>query len=337
MSASMPSNGFEQPPTLWIPVRQLLLHNQFLKYSLGMRKNVTVTVRPPIPLFVSHRWHSLRNPDPDGFQHHLVLRFLIEAICLSRALCERFFTVGRHPVVNSALRHELSRGRDRGADDHPEWQRASAAHCEFDTALLLNGWWLTHHPYLRLEPLELAEIASCLERVGIWYDFTCMPQRPFESNRQRSDFDWYLRNLNELIAASHVLIAWDKTSLNRAWCLYEAVVAHCKQHVSVDITPNAAHKMTVTVQGGGIPLREFASETPIVLNLEQGDGEHLVVQGSRDLAANVEQRASLLLGSSEGDIEDFFRSNEIQTSHEEDLRVVARLLSSYRPLNRSCT
>ena len=293
----------EPPRPLWIPVRRLLLHNQFLKHRQARKQDLTVDVAPPIPIFISHRWHSLRNPDPEGYQHHVTVRFLIEAICLSRRLCERFFTVGSHPVVSQQLRNALERHHDLHGTDG--WQNRIDAGPP--TALLLKAWIAANFPPLHLEAAELAEIAHCLEQVGVWYDYSCMPQQPFNSNEERDDFTSQLSGLSNLIAHSHVLLTWDAGCLSRAWCLYEALVAHHEDEVNIDITPNH----------------------PTKLHLEFDDQRAATCHGSRALADNLDGRLTMISGLDADALETTFRNNDIRTSRNEDLTIVAALLSSY--------
>src|SRR5271166_4350438 len=133
----MPRDEISHPLTVWVPVHQLLLHNQFLKYGLAAWRNVTISIRPPIPIFVSHRWQSLRNPDPEGLQHHVTVRFLLEAICFSRQLCERYYTVGSYPVVRDSLRDELARDWIAEGSVGSAWQQACG---DPNLELLLRSW-----------------------------------------------------------------------------------------------------------------------------------------------------------------------------------------------------
>jgi len=329
-------SGMQSNQELWIPMKRLLQHHQFLKCSRARSIGMTLPIRPPIPVFVSHRWHSLRNPDPDGYQYHVVIRFLVEAICLSRGLCKRFFTIGTYPVVNQRLQKIFS-------DLAPEWQageqkwRVLQDTGQFHIETWLKNWIASSLPGLFFEKDEIEEIAMCLERVGVWYDYSCMPQKPFQSDAEEEMFDWNLNNLNSLISSSHVLMAWDEESVDRAWCLYESIIAAQDEGFNVDITPNHPSKLFLDLGGSGVKsvgskelptkIRQRIEVVPgLEINLLESGVKSV---GSEELATKIHQRTEELTGLETNEVENFLSKNRIQTALPGDLPRVARLISSY--------
>jgi len=302
--------GFEsQNAVFWMPVKNLLRWPSFIRHQEAFRIRAITTKKPSIPIFVSHRWIDTNFPDPKGNQRHIIIRFLIEAICLSRGICERFFSYAEPEIVlNPRLKRQIKNHQPDWAarwrhDDDP----LSLLQPKETTEVLLARWLHENFPYLVFETKELMAIGEVLNDIGIWYDYTCIPQKPFTSELERLYFEWSLTKLTSVIKGSNALIIWDKQANDRGWCLLEGMMAENERIASYDATPNTNWKVAVFDLGQGYP--DLHPNKQIALHLRQLIKE-LTPKDSQQLQAHFEKK-------------------QITCTREEDFDVVCKLISEY--------
>jgi len=209
----------------------------FPRHEGAVAEDLVTSKRPPIPVFVSHRWVGTEHPDPNGSQRHIVLRFLVEAVAMSKGLLPHLFSYAPpearvNPRLEAAIR--VQEPQELGFDEDPEWFEGPGHTVES----LLPLWLKTNFPFLRFEREEIEQICAVLKQIGVWYDYSCMPQRPFRTQAEQTRFEVELRRLPDVMKSSHVLIAWDRDSNDRGWCLLEGIIAAEAGIVSFDAVPN---------------------------------------------------------------------------------------------------
>ncbi len=159
---------------------------------------------PLLVLFVSHRWQSLIEPDPRGTQADSIRTFLrnVGAVAAAASLPPR----ERIKIVPS-LR----------------------VHGPFQAANLLGNGLVTQSTRGGLRWQEIGD--SVLERIGIWYDFACLPQGTAGFRASKDDVEGQmvgaaLRRLHILVSASTVLALRreDDDYAERAWCVAELAI-----------------------------------------------------------------------------------------------------------------
>src|SRR5262249_48896956 len=69
--------------------------------------------------------------------------------------------------------------------------------------------------------------AMVLGQILLWYDYSCMPQRPHATQAEERDFQQALRYLGAYQATGRTVVLLDDVDahLTRAWCTLEALVA----------------------------------------------------------------------------------------------------------------
>ena len=231
----------------WLPAKYLFRLKKFVKFQDAAKKRPLSLVSneiPPIPIFVSHRWLTNTHPDPLGSQLHIIARFIIEAICLSRNICAQSSCYAQPEIVlNPALKHHLRAHRPTkyGYNEDPYW--TDGISLERD----LPEWLKYHFPLLQFNANEIKNIVEVMKDVGVWYDYISVPQKPFvlSPKQEQEHFDVAISNMENYLRFSHVLITWDLESSKRRWCLYEGIVAENEGNASYDALPNTKEKIAV--------------------------------------------------------------------------------------------
>ncbi|MGW7053561.1 hypothetical protein [Streptomyces sp. NPDC054887] len=225
----------------WLPLHELIAYARFPR----MREVESTLARGVFPgrhhVFVSHRWLGVDQPDPDGTQARLVAWHLFDSLCEAvRVAHRRGLRIPRRvapaamhmPVgpAGSDLAECLLVGVLRETLDDTsllpvagevdrvgvEAVESGAAQASADVGLRRLRALLDDMPSLR--PL--------LERIHLWYDFSCMPQTP-RSPEEDALFQRTLKSLSLLQFAGRTLVLLDDVAdyLGRAWCSLEAATS----------------------------------------------------------------------------------------------------------------
>jgi hypothetical protein len=164
---------------------------------------------PDLVLFVSHRWQTSAHPDPRGEQAAAVRSFL-----------------GILRDVGVSAGYEPSRRKDRvpSLRVHGVFQAANLLGSDGDRTLPKQPW--SDRLRRAEEPTELVD--DILAHIGVWYDYSCLPQgealsRTPPTYEEQQIINNALRRLPMLIAASNVLVLRTEGDDygNRAWCVAE--------------------------------------------------------------------------------------------------------------------
>lgn len=282
---------------LWIPALQLLASTRFIRGQEAVSTYSVSSATPPIKLIVSHRWLHSSSPDPKQAQAHIVLRSIVEGICLSKGIVEGGFMHSRPEIVLNrrlekqitAVGSQVSSWADSGG---AAWMATSATD-------LLSGWINRDFPFLTLSDQDLRTISTVLSHIGIWYDFTCMPQRPFFHSVEREFFRQALETLPALITNANVLIAWDVDALDRGWCLLEGMIAEGVGNASYNSPPEAP---------GGIATGANASQR---------------------IRESLAEFRSCVVGKSADEVSREFTRREVKFSLQRDHEIVSKLMADY--------
>lgn len=321
------------PKRTWtlVPARQLLSWGKFAPYKdtmfqirLHMSSQLALNAwfrKSPIPIFVSHRWDTPNTPDPTERQFHIVMRFLVEAICLSKGICERFFSYADPEIVlNTGLveciQNHQADGLEglREMEEFKKYQQPGLLGLPME--VLLAQWLLKNFPALAFEGYEILTISRVLRDVAVWYDYSSLPQEPYASKDEEAYFAWALKHLEHLIPGCHVVAIWDKPAINRAWCLLEGLIAEALQNGSYDASPNTNW---FDVWG--------------VANFKL-DPKYENQHPNKQMAYHVRNLKQTFVGMEPERIVEYFHANDIQCSKEKDLTAVAWIMNRFLSENR---
>jgi len=238
--------GLRVPGAHWLPLTELVAAGRFARMQEVAGRLVADTDPDRCHLFVSHRWLSPAQPDPDGRQARFVawqiVAHLAQAIRVARrrglhqprlSNPQVGFVIGLHGsrlaevllvnVLRPALTDETLAEAwdevlriDRLVSDHGLQAAAD------DEGLRRLRAVLDESPVLR----------SLLAKILVWYDYSCLPQPP-RTPHQQTLFRQGLDSLVTCQMLGHTLILLDDAEdyLQRAWCTLEALVADHWQRV----------------------------------------------------------------------------------------------------------
>lgn len=177
---------------------------------------LTQDSEPLALLFISHRWETLDHPDPDGRQLRAIQALLRRiALCMEAMMVARTERLRRVPSLTSEgslQAQEIARrmlGFGPFGDASPRIEARDARKAISASFRALSGQPGAFRQWL-------------LERIGVWFDYCCMPQRPLAVD-ELSEFRESLRNLDGLVRCSTVVAlrtAGDDYP-QRGWCASE--------------------------------------------------------------------------------------------------------------------
>lgn len=241
--------GKIEVPCFWLPMNRLVAEGKF-KRMQEWRTDLSQNTEPGcFYAFVSHRWLTTTHPDPDGVHARFLCWQLVGHLCEAirvasqrglsapRKFSRMFgFALGFHgselaeSLIVNVLRHHLD-------DDTLLAARAEVAGIEE----LLDDYGIAQavkeDAIGRLQQVLAAcpLLTALLDHIYIWYDYSCMPQRP-RTDSEEQEFREALESLVAFQALSRTLVLLDGVEdyLSRAWCTLEAIVADT-QLMSVDL------------------------------------------------------------------------------------------------------
>lgn len=205
-----------------ISANELLSTNKMARHQDVREKAHWLKKEKPLALiFVSHRWETLQHPDPSGRQLRALQEFLtrtslcIEAMFISKA--ERLQLIPALTKEGSLQAEEVARRilgfgpfSDNGevCIESRQAKRIIAekfAQCKKNRPAFRQ--WL-------------------LSNIGVWLDYTCMPQKPL-TPVENVEFTQALSAMDSLVKAS-TLVALRNTQDDyamRGWCASEFFIA----------------------------------------------------------------------------------------------------------------
>ena len=163
---------------------------------------------PALILFISHRWESPGHPDPAA-QQLKAIQYLLQYIPMVASLMKgtsaerlrQMPTLRSHGIIHAAL---LLGSTDENPEDED------------------NIWRDWARVVKEKAPSEL------LEHIGIWYDYSCLPQASEETNKRiRGELFESLTQLPDLVRSSAILIIREENDdySERGWCASEIAAA----------------------------------------------------------------------------------------------------------------
>ncbi|MEJ8653564.1 hypothetical protein WKI65_37350 [Streptomyces sp. MS1.AVA.3] len=224
----------------WLPLDELIRYARFPQMREASR-----LVHGVFPgrhhVFVSHRWLDAGQPDPDGTQARPVAWHLVASMCEAvRVAHRRGLRTPRQMapaamnmpvgVAGSDLAECLLVGVLREVLDDTslapvaqELERVGMDAVELGAAEASEDIGLE-----RLSALldAVPALRPLLERIHIWYDYTCVPQAP-RTPEEQGLFRRTLESLFLLQFAGRTLVLLDDVVdyLGRAWCSLEAATS----------------------------------------------------------------------------------------------------------------
>lgn len=179
---------------------------------------LTTEDRPLALVFISHRWETLQHPDPTGRQLRVIQEFL-------RRIC----TCVEAVMVPARERLQLVPSLSlEGTLQAEEVVRRMLCFGPFaDASPCIGG-----HGAKRIVKEQFrvhsggAFYAWLASKIGVWLDYTCMPQRPL-SAKDEPEFRRSLAALDSLVMSSTVvaLRQADDDYAVRGWCASEFFLA----------------------------------------------------------------------------------------------------------------
>lgn len=198
-----------------------------------------------VTLMISHRWEAGNCPDPTGMQFHRAVRFAIKACMMAMHSSPAVFNAV--DCSDTQLCHELYFAlQELYAQQVAWWKRPNAAE-EFASDSALHERFTLLHEYFRntigdsntnfVLP-DFAALPGMLDQIDIWYDYTSLPQHP-RNERDEDLFRQGLDSIDQAFSENFTVILWSKASLNRTWCVFEALLATLKSRHNVFASENS--------------------------------------------------------------------------------------------------
>jgi len=244
------------PGLFWLPLSTLIACGRFRRYQ-DWRTDVRPDTRPGhFYGFVSHRWLSPAQPDPEGAQAAFLAWQMFAHLCDA-------VRIARYRGLDQPRLRSLSLGFTVGisGSDLSESLLVNVLRPSLDEPLLATAWTearglqsLTEDKGVAAATADVglarlqSVIADCptlarlVDRIHIWYDYACMPQAP----RTPDDDALFRQGLQSLVPIQllgHTIVLLDETEdyLSRGWCTLEALVADAKA-VSMELLIGSARK-----------------------------------------------------------------------------------------------
>lgn len=201
-----------------ISARDLLAMDRMRRYQ-DIRDEVCWlgASEPPLTLlFISHRWETLAHPDPAGRQHRAIQE-LLRRVCT----CAEAMLVPR----GERLRLVPSLEQEGWLQAEEILRRALGFGPFSDSEACVGGEEARKILEDRFA-VRMADQGAFREwlagMVGVWVDYTCMPQQPLARDED-AEFRQTLRDLDALVASSTVVALRhaDDDYTVRGWCAAE--------------------------------------------------------------------------------------------------------------------
>jgi hypothetical protein len=231
----------ELPHAAWVSLGTMIEVGKLLPRQLWEDRLLKQVEAGRLYLFISHRWRTPHNPDPDGREASLLAWQLIDHLCEAVLIASRrglqaprmyASTVGQiiglsgrelsETMIVNVLRprltgNEIVAAAAEVAEIEPHLARGVLEAASGDVGLGSLRQLLEYCPVLR----RLAD------SVCLWYDFACLPQVPRNATEE-AVFQSGLRELSpiQMIGNTVVLIDLPEHYLSRAWCTLEAIGAN---------------------------------------------------------------------------------------------------------------
>jgi len=245
----------------------LLQMGSFKEWKNCSNRRRPVSSSPGITILVSHRWESLKEPDPSGIQFHGVIRFIIQACMMAMGSTPNIFNNvdASEVIVNQRLYKQLACLYREYTQQVAERSEQLAREIFQETQQLQNYLDSTiGQVNSKLVVLDLMPLTFMMRQIEIWYDYTCLPQQP-RSPEEQTYFNKELESLCNYFGNFFSLIIWSSDDIKRAWCFMEAIVGWknglesvfcCKNSLLSSNKPSPIYQLfyRMTRLSGDIPI-----------------------------------------------------------------------------------
>ncbi|GHJ44043.1 hypothetical protein Cs7R123_13850 [Catellatospora sp. TT07R-123] len=270
------THRIDLPGVRWLPLPTLAATGRILRMQ-DWRDQLVGGVHPGrLYLFVSHRWLTPDEPDPDGTQAGVLAWHLLAAACEAVRVAHlrglrkprRRSTILGLPIgmAGSELAEAIIVNVLRPLLDDDALAVLYAEAGALDALTADHGLTaaLADPGLSRLRELLGASqlLRSVLDRIMLWYDYACLPQRPHADAQEAHAFEQGLRELGayQLIGRTVVMLDDVDAHLASAWCTLEALVADAN-HTSMHLMPGGPQPAEAAEQAERF-LREALADRP---------------------------------------------------------------------------
>jgi len=204
----------------------LLQMGSFKEWKNCSNRRIPISSSSRITILVSHRWESIKEPDPSGLQFHGVIRFIIQSCMAAMGSTPNIFNNvdASEVIVNQRLFSQLVSLYREYTQQVTERPKQLAREIFQETKQLKNYLDSTiGQVNSNLVVLDLMPLTYMMLQIEIWYDYTCLPQQP-RSLEEQTYFNRELESLSKYFGKYFSLIIWSSEDIKRAWCFMEAIV-----------------------------------------------------------------------------------------------------------------
>jgi hypothetical protein len=294
----VPESAGDDRTSGWRPLYPYLKHRRFTTWKA---EDLTASVEEEscplaIKLFISHRWQTPDDPDPNLTTVPTVVEYLSRIYMTANGMLD----------TNSPLAKELVAGDDlrRSFEKRSLMQCTCGSVGWLDVRSLLppGDLFLT-----RVDQTSRRDFYRLLKHVRIWYDYASLPQAR-ATLEERTAFDRAFSCLSSVVARSDVLALWGLESINRAWCMFE-VLAGKKVHFCAPTQAKHNPELKMMFKAYGYP------------DLVDYQG-----RPSMSIMIHVNSFRSAIAGKDPRAIERYLRERHIDCTMDEDFGRVAGLI-----------
>lgn len=232
----------------WLPLLTLIGSGRFERYQEWSNSLVTGVLPGTFYCFLSHRWLTPTAPDPDGVQARLTAWQFFSAMCEAVYVAHErgVHTPRKHSelfsnavgVAGSELAESLLVNVVRKALDPPALTAVREEILSLQEITADNGVQAAHSDagLARLRGLVAGHplLGGLLSRVCLWYDYSCLPQKP-RTPEEQAQFEHGMQQFGLLQALGRTAVLLDDADdyLSRAWCTLEVLTADLMQNFDV--------------------------------------------------------------------------------------------------------
>lgn len=233
--------SLELPHAAWVPLGTMIEEGRLLPRQQWEDRLLKRVEPARLYLFVSHRWRTPHNPDPDGREASLLAWQLIDYLCEAVLVASRRGVHAPRQYAPALGQFIGLAGRELAETMIVNVLRPRLTGNEIVDAAAEVAGFETHIAAGVLDAagadVGLGSLRGLLERapvlrrlaegVCLWYDFASLPQAP-RNAADEAVFQAGLRNLGpmQMMGSTLVLVDLPERYLSRAWCTLEAIGAN---------------------------------------------------------------------------------------------------------------
>jgi hypothetical protein len=264
-------------------------------------------------LFISHRWATPGDPDPDHTDLPTVVEYLSRVFMLANGFISEESAAVKELVIGPGLRSAFHESQLERCDcKTPGW---------LDVKFLLPDGAMFYKKIL--DPQRRRNFYCLLKHVRVWYDYSSIPQERFTQNDE-ARIEHALSQLAHIVSQSEVLTLWGVESIKRGWCIFEALAAD-RAHVCAP----ASSKLGAMDRA---ILESLVGERPDSIEALHAQG-----RPGPSIMNTVDQFRRDVAGLGEREIHEYFEKNGIQCTKAADLALLANLVHQYLKTGQATT